>query len=546
MISSYGFLAYAVLQIVTICVLFVALCDITRRAFGLDQLLSTCAAVVLLGLLGYLSFWLAYANYRVFGVAKIAVLAGLLIRFALVVYQRRINDYRWLVEPLLYASLFCIAVLALGGADGGTSMTSLTAGQRFTHTLPADNLISWFVTVALRFGEAPTSRLGDWLLSDRPPLQAGLYLLLGLRSHLVAYQVVAAWLQASFLLGVWGITFGAMLPPGARRIVLLACCLLPTAIINTYYVWPKLLSAGYVLFVFALLFCRKPDSDAERKAFGVLIGALAALAMLSHGSSLFALIGFGIVALTFRAWPPLTTMIHGAATLLAIYMPWAVYQNFIEPPGNRLLKWHFAGVEAIDDRSFFQALRDSYGALSWSEYWRGKQENLQALRDAWPRGLLDPLLGPFTGDWSPAAVRKADFFALLPSLHLFSIAVVTALALLVLVPCRQRVVGLKMLVAILGTLAAFVLLIFTPGQTINHQGTYAVQILATILAFMILMLRVPWLALAFVAAQAVTVSMTYGFSLSHDPASWPLLVACGVAALVLAGYSLAPQFLRTG
>jgi len=328
--------------------------------------------------------------------------------------------------------------------------------------------------------------------------------------------------------------------------VLLACCLLPTAIINTYYVWPKLLSAGYVLFVFALLFCRKPDSDAERKAFGVLIGALAALAMLSHGSSLFALIGFGIVALTFRAWPPLKTMIHGAATLLAIYMPWAVYQNFIEPPGNRLLKWHFAGVEAIDDRSFFQALRDSYGALSWSEYWRGKQENLQALRDAWPRGLLDPLLGPFTGDWSPAAVRKADFFALLPSLHLFSIAVVTALALLVLVPCRQRVVGLKMLVAILGTLAAFVLLIFTPGQTINHQGTYAVQILATILAFMILMLRVPWLALAFVAAQAVTVSMTYGFSLSHDPASWPLLVACGVAALVLAGYSLAPQFLRTG
>ena len=63
---------------------------------------------------------------------------------------------------------------------------------------------------------------------------------------------------------------------------------------------------------------------------------------------------------------------------------------------------------------------------------------------------------------------------------------------------------------------------------------------------MILMLRVPWLALAFVAAQAVTVSVTYGFSLSHDPASWPLLVACGVAALVLAGYSLAPQLLRTG
>ena len=114
MISPYGFLAYALLQTVTICVLFVALCDLARRAFGLDELMSTCAAAVLLGLLGYLSFWLAYANYAVFGVAKIAVLAGLLIRFGLLVYLRRISAYRWLAEPLLYVTLYCLAVLALG------------------------------------------------------------------------------------------------------------------------------------------------------------------------------------------------------------------------------------------------------------------------------------------------------------------------------------------------------------------------------------------------------------------------------------------------
>jgi len=176
---------------------------------------------------------------------------------------------------------------------------------------------------------------------------------------------------------------------------------------------------------------------------------------------------------------------------------------------------------------------------------RGKQENLHALLDSWPSGLLYPLAGPFTGNWLPAAVRKADFFALVPSLHLFSIAAVMAVALLVLVPCRQRSVGLKMLVAILGTLAAFVLLVFIPGQTINHQGTYAVQILATIFAFMVLTLRVPWLALLFIALQAVTVSATYAFSLPHDPAFWPLPAACAAATLLLAGYSLAPQFIRT-
>ena len=546
MITAYGFLGQTLLQISVICAIFAALCDIVRRVFKLDQLLTFCAAWLSLGVLGFLSFWLAYASYAVFGVVKIAVLAGLLIRFGLLVYQRRINEYRWLAEPLLYTSLFCIAVLALGGADGGLSMTNLTADRRFSHMLPADNLAPWFVAVALRFSEVPTSMLGDWLLSDRPPLQAGLYLLLGLRSHLVAYQVVAAWLQATFLLGVWGIAFGAMLPTRTRRIVLLACCLLPTAIINTYFVWPKLLSAGYALLVFALLFCRKPESDAERKAFGVLIGGLAALAMLSHGSSLFALIGFGVVVLTFWRWPALKTTIYGAATLLAIYGPWALYQNVIEPPGNRLLKWHFAGVMQIDDRSFLEALRDSYGALSWPEYWRGKRQNLQALSDSWPSGLLDPLVGPLTGNWSPAAVRKADFFALLPSLHLFSIAFVVAVTLLVLVPPRQRAVGLRMLIAIIGTLAGFVMLIFMPGQTLNHHGTYAVQVMVTFFAFMVLAARVPLLALLFIAAQAAMVSATYAFSLNHDPAFWPLLAACGAATLVLTGYSLAPQFSRTG
>ena len=125
--------------------------------------------------------------------------------------------------------------------------------------------------------------------------------------------------------------------------LLLACCLLPTAIINTFFVWPKLLSVGYLLLVFALLFCRKPESDAERKASGILIGGLTALALLEPRLGLFALIGFTVVVLVFRAWPPLKTMIYGAAPLLAIFVPWVLYQNVIEPPGNRLLKWHLRG-----------------------------------------------------------------------------------------------------------------------------------------------------------------------------------------------------------
>jgi hypothetical protein len=339
---------------------------------------------------------------------------------------------------------------------------------------------------------------------------------------------------------------GAMLPAAVRRVVLFACCLLPVALVNTFFVWPKLLSAAYLLLVFALLFCRRPETCSERKASGVLIGALTALALLSHGSGLFALIGFTVAVLTFRAWPAPRTVLYGAVTLLALYGPWALYQALVEPPANRLLKWHFAGVMAIDDRSFLQALRDSYAALSWSDYWHGKLQNLQKLAGSWPRGLLDPLVGPFTGAWSPAAIRSVDFFSLLPSLHVFSVAMVAALALLAFTPHPQRAIAARILVAVLGTLAAFVLLIFMPGETINHHGTYAVQILATIFAFMVLTLRAEGLALLFIAGQAVSVSASYAFSLPHDPAFWPLPAVCGAAPLFLAGYSLAPRFTRTG
>jgi hypothetical protein len=546
MISPYGFLAYALLQIGTICLLFVALCDIARRAFGRDRLLLLCAGAALLGVFGYLSFWLAYLSYPVFGVAKIVVLAALLLRFGWIVHRRRLGEYRWLVEPLLYVSLFCVAVLSLGYSNGGLDDSFLNAEERFTHLLPRDNIIPWSIAVALRFGVDPTPALGDWLMSDRPPLQTGHYLLLVLRSRLLAYQVVSAWLQATFLLGVWGIACSAMLPVVARRLVLLACCLLPTAIINTFYVWPKLLSVGYLLLVFALLFRRRAETDMERTRLGILIGALTALALLSHGSSLFALIGFGVVVLVFWAWPPLKTVIVGGVTLLAVYAPWMLYQTLVEPPANRLLKWHFAGVMEIDDRSFLQALRDSYGGLAWTDYWGAKLSNLRALLRSWPSGLLDPLIGPFTGVWSPAEVRTADFFGLVPSLHVFAVAAIVAMVLFALMRRPDRAVGAKMLVTILATLVSFVLLMFIPGETINHQGTYAVHVMLTIFAFMVLTLRAPWLALLFIALQAVSVSATYAFSLPHDPRFWPLLAACGAATLFLVGYSLAPRFVRTG
>jgi len=71
-------------------------------------------------------------------------------------------------------------------------------------------------------------------------------------------------------------------------------------------------------------------------------------------------------------------MTYGLVTMLALYLPWMLFQTLIDPPGNRLLKWHLAGVQEVDGRNFLTALRDSYGALSWHDYLQGKLLNIKA------------------------------------------------------------------------------------------------------------------------------------------------------------------------
>lgn len=548
--TAFAFLGNTLLQYAVICAAFVAVCDVCQRLFRLDDLLAFCAAVLGLGVLGYVLFWIALANYAVFGVVKIAVLAALLVHCGVLVYRRRLRAYRWLAEPLIFVTLFALVIVTLGFADGGFDFPGRAAQNRFSHPLPVDNLIPYLVAVALKIGHIASPLFGDWLMSDRPPLQTGLYLLLTLRNSELTYVVVAVWLQATFLFGVWGLTVAARVPDAARRVILLACCVLPTSIINTFFTWPKLLSVGYLLLVFALLFCRGPENDRERGAFGVLIGALTALAVLSHGSSLFALLGFTLVVLAFWAWPPLKTMMWGAVTAVALYVPWVIYQNVFDPPANRLLKWHFAGIVDVDSRTFGQALRDAYAPVSWNDYIQAKIVNLAPLVGQQPGSILETLRAILTnGAWNPVGTRSSDFFHLLPSLHLYPFALAAALLLLPFLAAEhrpQRDAALRMLVAIIAICIVFVLMIFQPGQTINHQGTYTTQMLITLFAFTVLAQRALWLALAFIALQAVTVSATYAFTLKYDPALWPLTALSIAGTLALVAYGLGPTFRRSG
>ena len=547
---QFAFLGYVLLQSVVVCAVVLTLYDIVRRLLSLDTFLAYCTTIVLLGLIGYGTFWIAYISYGTFGILKIVSLGTLMLYAALLVYRGLIAAYLdQLAEPLLYTFLFFLVVITLGFSNGGLDEPTSTAASRFSHELPMDNIIPVVLAKALSTGHVASPLYGGgWLSSDRPPLQTGLFLSLTLSTNPLPYQIIASLLQATFLLGVWGLLVAAGLPSSARRLAMLACCLLPTAIINTFYVWPKMMAVGYLMLVFALLFCYQPTGEFERRLAGILLGAAAALAILSHGTSFFALIGFGAIVLIARPWPLWKPAIYGVTALATIYASWMVYQNVLDPPGNRLLKLHLAGVFAADGRGFVATLRDSYVALTWHAYLQGRFENVKALIGPWPQHLRDVLALVLDPDAAVAAnVRVPDFFNFVPSLHLFSIAALCAIVLLPFMTSkekRQRNIALQLLAATLATCVVSVVLMFIPGSTVNHQGTYAVQVATAIFAFMVLSLRARPLAIAFIAVQAMTVATLYAFTLPHDPRLWPVQVVCVAAAATLFGYTFYPMGTR--
>jgi hypothetical protein len=234
-----------------------------------------------------------------------------------------------------------------------------------------------------------------------------------------------------------------------------------------------------------------------------------------------------------------------ALTLACLYAPWALYQGLIDPPGNRLLKWHLAGVIPVDDRSFFEALHDTYAALSWADYVSGRVANFWAMVGDWPENLRDLALF-LTGQNSDLArfLRRDDVFNFLPALHGFSLALTAALVLLPGMSAwpRQRRIVLMLFAAVLVTCVVCGVLLIIPGSAINHQSSYLVQVMATAGAIMVLALRVPILALAFVALQTLSVAALYAVTLPADPDFLPSIMVCALATVALYAYALAPWF----
>jgi len=377
----------------------VALLSLTARyrllgpATGLGLLFAGAATA------GMAGFWAWFASPE-YGRA-FAVLVFVASIAAIGVYGRRGELRRLdLSLPLWLALLVGLLFTGLAFAQGHiTENAWRTIESRYW--LTQDNVIPYLFAKRVAAHHSVRGYLiGQWLFSDRPPLQTGLVLLQWpLWGHPgTAYQFLSSGLQDAWLPAVWVVLRVRELPVRRVLVVVLAMAATGAVFFNSIFVWPKMLAGALALAAFAILVSR---SALDRwQGAGVLVACLATLSMLAHGGTAFAIIALAPFAYLFRRRITLRAFAACVGAALALYVPWSLYQRFIDPPGDRLLKWQLAGVVAIDKRGFLQTLIQQYQSLSLHQLLINKWDNLATLVAnpiLWRSGFSDPGWHGFIG-----------------------------------------------------------------------------------------------------------------------------------------------------
>lgn len=444
---------------------------------GVNGVLALGAGMTASALAAWLCFF-AFVAHPAFGTAvQLLMLAG----FAWLLWSHRAvyagSEARAdIMAPVLGALSVGILLLLITFGSGQHADYLIMAATAYSHPLPDDNQLPFVFAEMIRSGELRSPMRGDWLSSDRPPLQTGMVLLYGppgiSGGSVLFYQTVSTLAQTWALIGCYVLarSLGAGRVAGWMAFALAAAS--PLFLVHAVFVWPKLLPAGLVCVTAALFFTRTLADVRLRASAGALAGLAAALSFGAHGATAFVLIGFALTALALHRIPSFAFSAAGLATFAASYLPWTLYQHFVDPPGNRLLKWHVGGSIPVDDRGVLETLVDSLRDVSAANWLYGRLLNLeQIVSDPWAR-FTAPVRLLLADDRAAMAehLRAVDFFHWSAGLGLVA-------PILLLLPVALLLPGTRPLAAaIAASLLVWAALIFDPGGAVTHQGSFFPQL----------------------------------------------------------------------
>jgi hypothetical protein len=394
-----------------------------------------------------------------------------------------------LATPFALWALASGFVLFLGFLHGGSGLGDVAANTRFSHELPTDNDIPrYFADYFYLHGHHGTPPpFGDWLSSDRPPLQIGYVLFerpFGWDAGL-HYQVLGVIVQQLWVLGMWALLCAAGLRSRTRGLVALAAIVSDVAIVHGFFVWPKLIAAAFLLAALAMLVSKDWPRLRRAPLAGALFASLCGLAMLAHGSSAF----FALPLVAVALWGRPSWRWVGAAVAVGIVLlgSWSAYQRYADPPGDRLVKWQLGGSLEIDDRGSLETIADSYREEGLGGTLDNKWGNVTTLFEQGEVERAESEAVDFVGEGhfgkAIMAVRLVRFFGLFPLLGLLLLGPLAMLVARLRRRPRSRDPDWRFALFGLGFFAAacvlWVLLMFggPNANTIVHQGSLAVPLL---------------------------------------------------------------------
>ena len=385
-----------------------------------------------------------------------------------------------------------------------------------------------------------TSWMGAWQVSDRPPLSYGWHAVF---NRLFGTRL--AWTDGAYLLfqHAWpvGILLNTLWAPVlllmARRAtgshalslgIVAGAFFSPFLVFNSGYIWPKLLSAAFGITAAWLLFGIGRGGDRRLPLRGddtafVLAALLSALALQSHGGAVFGVLAMLLLTPWLRGWPSLRAMAISALVCTAVLGPWMLYQKLVDPPGNALLKFAFAGTFGFGEEhvGVLDTIRRAYADMTPSSWLQAKAEALRILVVGGGQcGIGEHNVArSLMGSW-----RSRDFLYVVPSMVLLLGGALFGRLLPRAASAPGPGAGLWLAWAVLAVLVG---LLLTLDCHINHHQSYQ-ALLAAHLGLLLVAARNPLafrgtLAVAIGYGLVVWVWDSLGSFASLDGSAWVVL-----------------------
>jgi hypothetical protein len=506
MLSALGLVVLFAAAIICVFLPYYWVARILQNKFGLRSYFLPLISLATSGLVAYIGLFTYYLSPHFIAGFQVLTVFSMLISIFILFKQRP----KHIGNVSLDFSLPIILIFLITSLYGTISLScSIGSGNGFYDYcyMPyatEDHRIPYQYAHNISNGN-PTKIEGDWKSTDRPPLQAALYLadtypLQWLtKDSTTTYQVLSMVMQASWVFALWVLL---RIVGGSISLALVgvaASAFTSFMFANTFFVWPKLLAASFFVTAFALMIY---DARERKKKinFGhaAIAGTFLGLAFLSHSGISFSLIALFIYLLIkLKDYNPkylLTILL----VFLAILLPWTIYSKTVDRSNDRLLKWHFAGQIKPNNDSLETALGKAYTNISLEEYLDTKRDNVEMI--VYGKSKPDPSIDrnktlalPFN--------KMVNVFMLTPGLLIggwFG-----------LILYRNRLSGqAKKAIAplffqLFVGLSVWLFLMYLPFSTIQHQGSYGLNLVMFALLAVGLLLLNRIVVLAVIAAQAI-------------------------------------------